>query len=143
MEVKITSTSKHPLPSYQTTGSAGMDLYANLTAPVVLQPLERTLIPTGLRLELPEGLEAQIRPRSGLALKKGITVLNAPGTIDSDYRGDVGVMVVNLSQEAVEILDGERVAQMVIAKHEQIQWNEVQILAETERGAGGFGSTGT
>ena len=143
MDIKITNISNHPLPSYQTDGSAGMDLYANLDEPVVLKPLQRTLISTGLTIELPVGLEAQVRPRSGLAFKKGLTVLNAPGTIDSDYRGDIGVMLINLSDVEVEIVNGERIAQMVIAKHEQIQWEQVNVLNETSRGAGGFGSTGT
>jgi dUTP pyrophosphatase len=124
-------------------GSAGMDLCANLNEVVSLKPLERKLIPTGLFLELPLGFEAQVRPRSGLAFKKGLTVLNAPGTIDSDYRGEIGVMLINLSADAVEIMDGERVAQLVVAKHETIEWLEAAELNESERGAGGFGSTGT
>lgn len=143
MQVKVVNTSRHALPAYETTGSAGMDLRAMLDEPVRLKPLERTLIPTGLFIELPQGYEAQIRPRSGLAYKKGITVANAPGTIDSDYRGEIKVIVVNLSNETVEIPDGERVAQMVIARHEQITWQEVDTLEETVRGAGGFGHTGT
>lgn len=143
MQVKVVNTSRHALPAYETSGSAGMDLRALLDEPVTLKPLERTLIPTGLFIELPHGFEAQIRPRSGLAYKKGITVANAPGTIDSDYRGEIKVIVVNLSNEVVEIPDGERVAQMVIAKHEHITWLEVNMLGETVRGAGGFGHTGT
>lgn len=143
MQVKVVNTSHHPLPKYETEGSAGMDLRANLGEPMTLKSLERALVPTGLYIELPLGYEAQIRPRSGLAYKKGITVANAPGTIDSDYRGEVKVIVVNLSNEPVEIPDGERVAQMVIAKHEQITWSEVESLTETVRGAGGFGHTGT
>lgn len=143
MIVKIRNTSNHPLPSYETAGSAGMDLRANLDTPVSINSLERVLIPTGLFIELPEGYEAQVRPRSGLAIKKGITVLNAPGTIDSDYRGEIGVMLINLSTEDVVVNDGERVAQLVVAKHEQASWEEAVALEETERGAGGFGSTGT
>ncbi|OYU83145.1 MAG: deoxyuridine 5'-triphosphate nucleotidohydrolase [Flavobacterium sp. BFFFF2] len=142
MEVKIINQSKHPLPQYETSASAGMDLRANLDKAVVLQPMARLLIPTGLFLELPIGFEAQVRPRSGLALKKGVTVLNSPGTIDADYRGEVCVILVNLSQEAFTIADGERIAQMVIARHERAEWTSVQVLSETERGAGGFGSTG-
>lgn len=143
MKVKIVNQSRHPLPTYETTGSAGMDIRAQLDDPVVLQPLERTLIPTGLYIELPQGYEAQIRPRSGLAAKKGITVANAPGTIDSDYRGEIKVIVINLSNDTHTLQDGERVAQMVIAKHEQVGWEEVDQLTGTERGAGGFGHTGT
>jgi len=142
MEIKIINQSKHPLPQYETSASAGMDLRANLDQAVVLQPMARLLIPTGLFLELPIGFEAQVRPRSGLALKKGVTVLNSPGTIDADYRGEVCVILVNLSQEAFTIADGERIAQMVIARHEIAEWVPVQVLSETERGAGGFGSTG-
>ena len=140
--VPVINKSKHPLPSYETLHAAGMDLRANLDVPVTLQPMDRAMIPTGLFIELPEGFEAQIRPRSGLAAKKGITVLNAPGTIDADYRGEVKVILVNLSKEEFVIGDGERVAQMVIARHEQASWNPVTELMETERGAGGFGSTG-
>jgi dUTP pyrophosphatase len=142
MQVKIVNTSKHPLPSYQTELSAGMDLRAELTEPVTLKPLQRTLIPTGLFIELPKGLEAQIRPRSGLAFKNGITVLNSPGTIDADYRGEIKILLVNLSEENFIIQDGERIAQMVIAKHEQITWLSVKELAASQRAAGGFGSTG-
>ncbi|MFP5470685.1 MAG: dUTP diphosphatase [Bacteroidia bacterium] len=142
MKVEIINTSKHPTPSYQTEQSAGMDLRANLSESIVLKPLQRALIPTGLYIALPQGYEAQVRPRSGLAFKKGITVLNSPGTIDADYRGEVGVILVNLSNEEFIVEDGERIAQMVIAKHEQAKWIEVQELSETERGAGGFGSTG-
>ncbi|MBP5172029.1 MAG: dUTP diphosphatase [Bacteroidales bacterium] len=140
--VKIVNKSKHPLPQYATPQSAGMDLRANLEAPVTLKPMERKLIPTGLFIELPVGYEAQIRPRSGLAIKKGITVLNSPGTVDADYRGEVGVILVNLSQEDFVVEDGERICQMVIARHEQADWQQVEILGETERGAGGFGHTG-
>jgi dUTP pyrophosphatase len=142
MKIEIINKSKHPTPSYQTEQSAGMDLRANLSESIVLKPLQRALIPTGLFIALPQGYEAQVRPRSGLAFKKGITVLNSPGTIDADYRGEVGVILVNLSNEEFIVEDGERIAQMVIAKHEQAQWIEVQELSETERGAGGFGSTG-
>ncbi len=142
MQVKIINNSKHELPQYETEGSAGMDLRANLEEDVVLKPLERKLIKTGLFIELPLGTEAQIRPRSGLAFKKGITVLNSPGTIDADYRGEIGVLLVNLSNENFEVIDGERIAQMVIAKHEQPELLLVQKLGDTQRGAGGFGSTG-
>ncbi len=142
MEIKVINKSKHPLPQYATAQSAGMDLRANLSEPIVLKPLQRCLVPTGLFMALPAGYEAQVRPRSGLALKKGITVLNAPGTIDADYRGEVGVILINLSGEDFVIEDGERIAQMVIARHEQAEWNEVELLEETERGAGGFGHTG-
>lgn len=142
MTIQIINKGHHPLPQYQTPGSAGMDLYALLTAPVSLQPLERALIPTGLFIELPPGIEAQIRPRSGLSIKKGITVINAPGTIDSDYRGEIKIPIVNLSSEVQTITDGERVAQMVIARHETISWKETDTLSETERGTGGFGHTG-
>lgn len=141
MKINIINTSRHPLPAYQTASSAGMDLYANIQNEVVLKPLERTLIPTGLFLELPQGYEAQVRPRSGLAFKNGLTVLNSPGTIDADYRGEVGVILVNLSAENFTITDGMRIAQMVIAKHETAEWQETTELSETERGAGGFGST--
>ena len=140
--VKIVNKSKHPLPQYATPQSAGMDLRANLEAPVTLKPMERKLISTGLFIELPVGYEAQIRPRSGLAIKKGITVLNSPGTVDADYRGEVGVILINLSQEDFIVEDGERICQMVIARHEQADWQQVEILGETERGAGGFGHTG-
>lgn len=142
MEVKVINKSAHKLPHYETDFSAGMDLRANIDDPIMLKPLERTIVKTGLFIELPLGFEAQVRPRSGLAAKKGITVLNAPGTIDADYRGEIGVILVNLSNETFEIQNGERIAQMVIAKHEQISWEEVDILGETSRGAGGFGSTG-
>lgn len=142
MKIKVINRSKHPLPAYATPLSAGMDIRANIDNAITLQPLERRLVPTGLFLELPQGYEAQIRPRSGLAIKKGITVLNSPGTIDADYRGEVGVILINLSQEPYVIEDGERICQMVIAKHEQPTWEEVEILGETERGAGGFGHTG-
>lgn len=143
MNVKIINTSNFPLPQYQTTGSAGMDLSANIEDTISLEPLQRTLIPTGLYLEIPIGFEAQIRPRSGMAFKKGITVINAPGTIDSDYRGEVRIAVVNLSNEIQTIEPGERVAQMVIAKHETITWDPVNTLEQSERGVGGFGHTGT
>lgn len=142
MEIKIINQSGHPLPNYSTEHSAGMDLRANLETDVVLKPLQRALIPTGLFIELPEGYEAQIRPRSGLAYKHGITILNAPGTIDADYRGEIGVILVNLSSDEFVIKNGERICQMVIAKHEKAQWIETQTLQETERGAGGFGHTG-
>lgn len=142
MKVKIINRSKHPLPTYATSAAAGMDLRANLDTPIVLKSLERTLVPTGLFIELPVGSEAQIRPRSGLAFKNGLTVLNSPGTIDADYRGEVKVILVNLSKEDFIINDGERIAQMVIARHEQAEWVEVTELQESDRGAGGFGSTG-
>ena len=142
MKVSIVNHSKHPLPEYATALSAGMDIRANIDSPIVLKPLERKLIPTGLFIELPAGYEAQIRPRSGLAIKKGITVLNSPGTIDADYRGEVCIILVNLSSEDFEIVDGERICQMVIAEHAQAEWVEVDVLGETERGAGGFGHTG-
>lgn len=143
MTVKIINKSKHPLPQYATGSSAGMDLRANISESVLLEPLDRKIVKTGLFIELPVGYEAQVRPRSGLAAKKGITILNAPGTIDADYRGEIGVILVNLSNEAFTIEDGERIAQLVIAKHEQITWMEVDVLEETTRGVGGFGSTGT
>lgn len=143
MKVKIINQSKHPLPQYQTSSSAGMDLRAELTQPVAIRPLERKLIGTGLYLELSEGYEAQIRPRSGLAFKFGVTVLNSPGTIDADYRGEIKVLLVNLSDVEFVVNDGERIAQMVIAKHESVEWENVEVLNETERGAGGYGSTGT
>ncbi|QFQ12634.1 dUTP diphosphatase [Pseudoprevotella muciniphila] len=142
MEIKIVNRSKHALPSYATPLSAGMDLRANLDAPVTLQPLERRLVPTGLFIALPAGYEAQVRPRSGLAIKKGIGVLNSPGTIDADYRGEICVILVNLSNEAFVINDGDRIAQMVVARHETVEWTPVEALDETERGAGGFGHTG-
>ena len=142
MKIKIINKSSHSLPAYETIASAGMDLRANLTETVLLKPLERRLIPTGLFIELPVGYEAQVRPRSGLALKKGITVLNSPGTVDADYRGEIGVILINLSAEEFQIENGERVAQLVIAKHERAEWEEVEVLTETARGEGGFGSTG-
>jgi dUTP pyrophosphatase len=142
MKVKIVNKSKHKLPEYETKLSAGMDIRANLDEPVTLKPLERKLIKTGLFIELPEGHEAQIRPRSGLAYKKGISVLNTPGTIDADYRGEIGVILVNLSNEDFIVNDGERICQMIISKHETISWQQVDILDETDRGAGGFGHTG-
>lgn len=142
MQVKIVNKSKNELPAYSTPLSAGMDLRANLSEPITLKPLERTLVPTGLFIELPQGYEAQVRPRSGLALKKGITVLNTPGTIDADYRGEIGVILINLSQEEFVIENGERICQMVIAAHESVEWGLVEVLEETERGAGGFGHTG-
>jgi dUTP pyrophosphatase len=142
MQVKIVNKSKNELPAYSTAFSAGMDLRANLDEPVVLKPLERKLVPTGLFIELPQGYEAQVRPRSGLALKKGITVLNTPGTIDADYRGEIGVILINLSNEDFVIENGERICQMVIAAHETVEWDLVEVLEETERGAGGFGHTG-
>ncbi|SFI84657.1 dUTP pyrophosphatase [Kaistella treverensis] len=141
MKIKIINKSKNPLPKYQTELSAGMDISANLTENITLKPLERKLIPTGLFLELSEGFEAQIRPRSGLAIKNGITVLNAPGTIDADYRGEIGVILVNLSAEDFTINSGDRIAQMVIAKYETAEWQNADALNETARGAGGFGST--
>ena len=143
MKIKIINKSRHDLPHYETIASAGMDLRASLTESRVLKPLERTIVGTGLFIELPIGIEAQVRPRSGLAAKKGITVLNAPGTIDADYRGEIGVILVNLSNEDFIIQNGERIAQLVIARHERAEWLEAQTLSETERGEGGFGSTGT
>lgn len=143
MKIKIINKSRHDLPHYETIASAGMDLRASLTESRVLKPLERTIVGTGLFIELPIGYEAQVRPRSGLAAKKGITVLNAPGTIDADYRGEIGVILANLSNEDFTINNGERIAQLVIAKHERAEWDEVVELSETERGEGGFGSTGT
>jgi dUTP pyrophosphatase len=142
MTIKIINKSQHDLPHYETIASAGMDLRANLTESIVLKPLERTIVKTGLFIELPLGYEAQVRPRSGLAAKKGITVLNSPGTVDADYRGEIGVILVNLSQEDFTIENGERIAQLVIAKHERAEWIEVSELSETSRGEGGFGSTG-
>jgi dUTP pyrophosphatase len=142
MIIKIVNQSSNPLPEYSTVHSAGMDLRANLSQPIVLKPLERVLVPTGLFIELPVGYEAQIRPRSGLALKKGITVLNSPGTIDADYRGEIGIILINLSAEDFVIEHGERICQMVVARHEHIGWELVEILQETERGEGGFGHTG-
>ncbi|MCO7184182.1 dUTP diphosphatase [Tenacibaculum sp. XPcli2-G] len=142
MNVQIINKSKHQTPTYETEGSAGMDLRANIDAAIILKPLERAIIKTGLFIALPVGYEAQVRPRSGLAAKKGITVLNSPGTVDADYRGEIGVILVNLSNEDFTINDGERIAQLVITKHERVNWQEVEVLNETERGAGGFGSTG-
>lgn len=142
MEVKVINKSHHPLPGYATPLSAGMDIHANLTEPVVLKPLERRLIPTGLHIALPEGYEAQMRPRSGLALKHGITLLNTPGTIDADYRGEIGVILINLSTEPFVINDGERICQMVVAPYSRVAWQEAETLDDTERGAGGFGHTG-
>ncbi|HEY9544001.1 dUTP diphosphatase [Prevotella sp.] len=142
IKIKVINTGHQPLPAYATPQSAGMDLRANIEAPICLKPLERRLIPTGLRIALPEGYEAQIRPRSGLALKKGITVLNSPGTVDADYRGEVMVLLINFSQDDFVIEDGERIAQMVIARHEQVAFEEVELLDETERGTGGYGHTG-
>lgn len=140
--IQIINNSKHALPHYETEGAAGMDLKANIEATIVLQPMERKLIGTGLFIALPNGYEAQVRSRSGLALKKGVIVLNAPGTVDADYRGEIGVILINLSNEPFEINDGERIAQLVIAKHEEALWHIVDTLEETNRGAGGFGSTG-
>jgi dUTP pyrophosphatase len=142
MQIQITNKSKHALPSYETDASAGMDLRANIDKSITLKPLERTIVKTGLFIALPVGFEAQVRPRSGLAAKNGITVLNAPGTVDADYRGEIGVILVNLSNEDFIINDGERIAQLIIAKHERAHWEEVEVLSETKRGAGGFGSTG-
>ncbi len=141
-KVKVVNAGRQPLPAYATSQSAGMDLRANIESPITLHPMERSLVPTGIRIELPKGYEAQVRPRSGLALKHGITVLNSPGTIDSDYRGELKVLLVNLSNEDFVINAGERVAQMVIAKHETVEWEEVEVLDETERGEGGYGHTG-
>ncbi len=142
MDVKIINQSRHSLPGYETNSSAGMDLRANLESSVIVKPMQRILVPTGLFMELPIGYEAQVRPRSGLAFKHGITVLNSPGTIDADYRGEIKVILINLSDFDFEIKDGERIAQMVIAKHERVQWHQADELLATERGAGGFGSTG-
>lgn len=142
MNVQIINKSKHATPNYETEGAAGMDLRANINEAITLKPLERAIVKTGLFIALPVGFEAQVRPRSGLAAKKGITVLNSPGTVDADYRGEIGVILVNLSNQDFVINDGERVAQLVIAKHERVNWQEVTVLSETERGSGGFGSTG-
>lgn len=142
MQIEIINRSKHPLPKYETSLSAGMDLYANIDEPIVLKPMQRALVKTGLFIALPDNYEAQIRPRSGLAYKKGVTVLNSPGTIDADYRGEIGVILVNLSEQDFVIEDGERIAQMVIAPYTKAQWKSVTDLSETDRGAGGFGSTG-
>lgn len=143
MKVKIVNQSAYELPAYETTGSAGMDLRANIDEAITLAPLERKLVPTGLFIELPQGYEAQIRPRSGLALKKGLSLVNTPGTIDSDYRGEIKVIVINLSAEQQTIAPGERIAQMIIARYEQVTWEVVEKLSSSERGAGGFGSTGS
>ncbi|MBC5993799.1 dUTP diphosphatase [Pontibacter cellulosilyticus] len=143
LKVNVINQSKHALPSYQTIHSAGMDLRANLEVPVILKPLQRALLPTGLFIELPEGHEAQIRPRSGLAYKHGISIVNSPGTIDADYRGEIKVLLVNLSDQDFVVEDGERIAQMVVAKYERVEWAEAETLTGTERGAGGYGSTGT
>ena len=142
MKVKVINRSRHELPQYETPQSAGLDIRANVDSPVVLKPLERKLVPTGLYVELPVGYEAQIRPRSGLALKHGISLLNTPGTIDADYRGEIGVIMVNLSNEEFTVNDGDRIAQMVVARHEQVEWQPVETLADCERGEGGFGHTG-
>ncbi|MDB5129620.1 dUTP diphosphatase [Mucilaginibacter sp.] len=142
MNIKIINRSKNTLPAYETLHAAGMDMRADLEAPVTLKPLERKLIPTGLSIELPEGYEAQIRPRSGLAFKHGIGIVNSPGTIDADYRGEIKVLLVNLSADDFEVNTGDRIAQMVVAKHEQVQWQQVEVLGETTRGAGGYGHTG-
>jgi len=143
IRVNIINQSKHALPSYQTLQSAGMDLRANLDMPLTLKPLQRALIPTGLFIELPEGHEAQIRPRSGLAFKHGISIVNSPGTIDADYRGEIKVLLVNLSDQDFVVEDGERIAQMVVAKYERVEWQQAEALSDTERGKGGYGSTGT
>lgn len=143
MQVRITNKSRHALPAYQTIAAAGMDLRADLEAPLTLKPLQRILVPTGLYIELPLGYEAQVRPRSGLAYKHGLTVLNSPGTIDADYRGEIRVLLVNISDEAFVVNDGERIAQLVIARHESVEWMEADALSDTARGAGGFGSSGT
>jgi len=142
MNVQIINKSKHATPNYETEGAAGMDLRANIEEAITLKPLERAIVKTGLFIALPVGFEAQVRPRSGLAAKKGITVLNSPGTVDADYRGEIGVILVNLSNDDFVINDGERIAQLIIAKHERVNWQEVTVLSETERGSGGFGSTG-
>lgn len=143
LKIKVVNKGHQPLPQYATALSAGMDLRANIDAPIILKPLERKLVPTGLHIAVPAGYEAQVRPRSGLALKKGITVLNTPGTIDADYRGEIGVVLINLSQDDFVVEDGERIAQMVIARHEQADFELVEVLDETERGEGGYGHTGT
>lgn len=142
MNIKVINSSKHPLPNYETVHSAGMDLRANIDEEIILLPLQRVLIPTGLFIELPQGYEAQIRPRSGLAFKHGITVLNSPGTIDADYRGEIKILLINLSNDNFTIKDGERIAQMIVSKHEVVEWTLVEQLGETERGAGGYGHTG-
>ncbi len=143
MTIQIINNSQHELPNYETIASAGMDLRANISEPITLNPLERAIVKTGLFIELPIGYEAQVRPRSGLAAKKGITVLNSPGTIDADYRGEIGVILVNLSNETFTVENGERIAQLIIARHERAEWISVEVLSETSRGEGGFGSTGT
>lgn len=143
MKINIVSNSKHLLPSYETALSAGMDLRANIDEPILLKPMERTMVPTGLFIELPEGFEAQVRPRSGLAIKKGISLANTPGTIDADYRGEIKIIMINLSREDFLIEDGERIAQMIISRHEKAEWSQVEELNETSRGAGGFGHSGT
>ena len=143
MKVKVINRSSHALPAYETSSSAGMDVRANIDSPVVLKPMSRVLIPTGLFLEIPQGYECQVRPRSGLALKKGVSVLNTPGTIDADYRGEVGVILFNMSDEEFTVENGERIAQLVFAPVLQVEWDESEMLTETDRGAGGFGSTGT
>lgn len=142
MEIKVINKSKHTLPAYETIHSAGMDLRANIEESIILSSLQRTLIPTGLFIELPQGFEAQIRPRSGLAFKHGLTVLNSPGTIDADYRGEIKILLINLSNEPFEIKDGERIAQMIVSKHEVVEWKPVEELSNTDRGAGGYGHTG-
>ena len=142
MNIRISNRSKNTLPAYETIHSAGMDLRADLESPVLLNPMERKLIPTGLHIELPEGYEAQIRPRSGLAYKHGISIVNSPGTIDADYRGEIKVLLINLSAELFEINSGDRIAQMIVSKHEKVEWQQVEILNETTRGAGGYGHTG-
>tara|TARA_B100002019_G_C21116175_1_gene520998 strand:+ start:405 stop:839 length:435 start_codon:yes stop_codon:yes gene_type:complete len=143
MQVKVINKSKHSLPQYETIASAGMDVRANIDQPITLAPLGRSLVKTGLFVEIPKGYEIQVRPRSGLAFKKGITILNSPGTIDADYRGEIGVLLVNLSSEPFVIEDGERIAQLVLASHKQARWKEVEVLEDSDRGQGGFGSTGT
>lgn len=142
MQINIVNHSNNPLPAYESLHAAGMDLRANLDKPIILNPLQRTLVPTGLHIELPIGFEAQIRPRSGLAFKHGLTLLNSPGTIDADYRGEIKVILINLSDQAFTINHGERIAQMIVSKHESVQWESVEILSETHRGEGGFGHTG-
>lgn len=142
MNVPIINKSRHPLPTYETDSAAGMDLRANIEAPITLKSLERAMIPTGLFIELPVGFEAQVRPRSGLAAKKGISVLNSPGTIDADYRGEIKVILINLSKEDFIVEDGDRIAQLVVASHERVEWNAAEVLADSGRGSGGFGSTG-
>lgn len=142
MNIKVINTSKHPLPNYETIHSAGMDLRANIDDEIIISPLQRVLIPTGLYIELPQGYEAQIRPRSGLAFKHGITVLNSPGTIDADYRGEIKILLINLSNDNFTIKDGERIAQMIVSKHEVVEWTPVERLSDTDRGDGGYGHTG-